>query len=123
MGSGAAERETGYKLDEVAYGHSTTRLRGWYKAELQPESVETGRFAITATPVTNRQYAAFVEATGHAVPDVDAQTWAAYKLIHPYERTRRHAWQNTCTPYTLLMSVKASALYPSFLAARTSSST
>ena len=98
MGSDAAERETGYKLDEAAYGHNKTRLRGWYEAERQPGQVETGRFAITATPITNRQYAAFVAATGHAAPDVDRQTWAAYNLIHPYERTRRHAWRNGRPP-------------------------
>lgn len=98
MGSDAAERETGYQLDEAAYGHSRTRLRGWYEAERQPGPVETGRFAITTTPITNRQYAAFVVATGHSAPDVDGPTWAGYNLIHPYERTRRHAWQNGRPP-------------------------
>ena len=98
MGSDAAERETGYQLDESAYGHSTTRLRGWYEAERQPGQVETGRFVITATPITNRQYAAFVAATGHPAPDVDRQTWDAYSLIHPYDRTRSHAWRNGRPP-------------------------
>jgi len=98
MGSDSAERETGYELDEAAYGHNRTRLRGWYEAERQPAQVETGRFVIAATPITNRQYAAFVKATGHAAPNVDRQTWEAYKLVHPYERTRRHAWQDGRPP-------------------------
>jgi len=98
IGSDEAERETGYVLDEVAYRNSTTRLRGWYEAERPSGPAETGRFVITATPITNRQYAAFLVATGHPAPDVDQQTWAAYGLIHPYERTRRHAWQDGRLP-------------------------
>ncbi len=89
MGSNAAERETGYQLDQIAYGHNKTRLRGWYEAERPIGPAETGRFVITATPITNRQYAAFIVATGRAVPVVDRDTWAAYGLFHPYERTRR----------------------------------
>ena len=49
-------------------------------------------FAITATPITNAQYAVFVAATGHPAPGVDAKTWSGYGLIHPIARTRRHAW-------------------------------
>jgi formylglycine-generating enzyme required for sulfatase activity len=98
MGSNAAERETGYKLDEAAYGHNRTRLWGWYDAERPAGPAETGRYAITAAPITKLQYAAFIEATGRAAPDVGPDTWEAYKLVHPYERTRRHAWQDGRPP-------------------------
>ena len=98
MGSNPAQRETGYQLDETAYGNNKTRLHGWYEAERPAGPVETGRFVITATPITNRQYAAFIVATGRAAPDVDRDTWVAYKVIHPYERTRRHAWQDGRPP-------------------------
>jgi formylglycine-generating enzyme required for sulfatase activity len=98
MGSDPAEREVGYQLDENAYGHNRTRLGGWYEAERPIEMVETGRYVITRTPITNRQYQAFVAATGYPAPDVDPETWAAYRLNHPYERTRRYAWQNGRPP-------------------------
>jgi formylglycine-generating enzyme required for sulfatase activity len=91
-GSDAAEREAGYRLDEAAYGHSVTRQQRWYASERSRGPVETDAYAITKTPITNAQYAAFVAATGHRAPDVDAETWQGYRLIHPYERTRRHAW-------------------------------
>ena len=91
-GSDAAERETAYQLDETAYGHSRTRERKWYDRERPRATYETAAFAIAATPITNRQYAAFVAATGHRAPEVDRKTWEGYRLVHPYERTRRHAW-------------------------------
>ena len=97
-GSDAAEREMAYQLDEAAYGHSRTRERGWYDRERPRGRHTAGAFAITATPITNAQYAAFVRATGRAAPDVDEKTWKGYRLIHPYSRTRRHAWVNSAPP-------------------------
>ena len=91
-GSDRAEREAAYRLDEAAYGHSRTREWRWYENEPPRGEVNTGAYEIGLTPVTNAQYAAFVAATGHPAPDVDPATWAGYGLIHPYERTRRHAW-------------------------------
>lgn len=50
------------------------------------------------TPVTNAAYAVFLAETGHRAPDVDSATWARYGLIHPYNRTRRHAWSQRKPP-------------------------
>ena len=97
-GSDRAEREAAYRLDEAAYGHSRTREGRWYEGERPRETLELPAFAITRTLITNRLYAAFVEATGHPAPDVDPRTWAGYGLIHPYERTRRHAWREGRPP-------------------------
>ncbi len=97
-GSDRAEREAAYTLDEAAYGHSRTRQWKWYEREASRAEKVTGPFEITRTPISNEQYAVFVEATGHPAPAVDAQTWAGYKLIHPYARTRRHAWTDGRPP-------------------------
>lgn len=91
-GSDRAEREAAYRLDEAAYGHAVTRRDRWYEDEPARTDRQTGAYAITRTTITNRQYAAFVAATGYPAPDVEARTWAGYGLIHPYARTRRHAW-------------------------------
>lgn len=91
-GSDRAEREAAYLLDEAAYRHRITREQGWYEKELDRTLVETPAFSISKNLITNRQYAAFVAQTGHRVPDVDEATWASYRLIHPYARTRRFAW-------------------------------
>ncbi|MEJ2015058.1 MAG: SUMF1/EgtB/PvdO family nonheme iron enzyme [Limibacillus sp.] len=97
-GSDAAERETAYRLDEAAYGHSVTRRQGWYEDEPPRQEAQTGAYLITRTPITNRQYAAFIADTGHRAPGVDPETWRGYGLIHPYERTRRHAWKEGAPP-------------------------
>ena len=97
-GSDRAEREYAYQLDEAAYGHSRTRERKWYENEAALGRRDTGAFEITETLITNDLYATFVAATGHPAPDVDAETWAGYRLIHPYERTRRHAWRQGKLP-------------------------
>ena len=60
MGSGDAEREAAYRLDERAYGHSVTREQRWYAGEPKAATVELGAYAITPTPITNGHYAAFV---------------------------------------------------------------
>jgi formylglycine-generating enzyme required for sulfatase activity len=91
-GSDRTEREAAYLLDEAAYGHSATREGRWYENEPGRQEIVLAAYAITRTPITNRQYADFVAATGHAAPSVDAATWRGYKLIHPFERTLRHAW-------------------------------
>lgn len=91
-GSTQEERDYAYDLDEAAYGHNRTREQGWYEQERPMGQVETGAFAIMQTPVTNAAYKAFVDATGHRVPEVDEATWKSYGLVHPFERTRRHAW-------------------------------
>lgn len=97
-GSSTAEREAAYRLDEAAYGHSVTRDNRWYDRERRPDTADLPSFAITRTPVTNGQYAAFVAEAGHRPPDVDRGEWASYGLVHPFERTRRHAWRNGTPP-------------------------
>lgn len=97
QGSTPVEREFAYRLDEAAYGHSVTRQNRWYDGETR-RVVETGAYGITQTPITNNQYAAFVRATGRPAPDVDRETWAAYRLIHPWPRTRKFAWRERRPP-------------------------
>ncbi len=124
-GSDRAEREAAYRLDEAAYGHSRTRERGWYERERPRGSHETPGFEITVTPITNRQYAAFLSATGHPAPDVDRATWQGYRLIHPYERTRRHAWTRGLPPEgreahpVVLVSHADARAYAAWLSAET----
>ncbi len=97
-GSDREEREAAYRLDETAYGHGITRKNRWYENEPPRRTRTIAAYAITRNLITNAQYAAFIRATGRAAPDVDATTWAGYRLIHPFARTRRHAWSDGGPP-------------------------
>ena len=98
FGSDRAERETGYRLDETAYGHSVTREQKWYESEFARQQGVSKEYRITKTLITNAQYQEFVRATGHAAPTVDRRTWQSYGLIHPWSRTRRFVWKNGAPP-------------------------
>lgn len=97
-GSDATEREFGYILDERAYGHSATRKGRWYAGEFPRAKRRLPAFRITRTPITNAQYAAFITATGRTPPDVKRAAWKSYGLVHPWNRTRRHAWRDGNIP-------------------------
>ena len=124
-GSDRAERETAYRLDEAAYGHSVTRDQGWYENEQERGERSVAAFEITRTPITNRLYAAFIEATGRPAPDVDKATWEGYGLIHPYARTRRFAWKRGRPPDgraghpAVLVSIADARAYAAWLSERT----
>lgn len=97
-GSDRAEREAAYKLDERAYGHSITRNGRWYESEFKRGRIDLPAFRITRNVITNRQYAAFVSATGYPAPGVSRKVWNGYGLNHPFSRTRRHGWTGNQPP-------------------------
>lgn len=124
-GSNLQEREYAYRLDEVAYGSSVTRKQGWYDSELPRTSAYTDTFCITTTPVTNQQYAVFIQESGWQAPDVDRMTWDAYGLNHSFESTRRFAWINGAMPAgrgehpVVLVSLEDAKAYAAWLSHRT----
>lgn len=97
-GSNRVERDYAYTLDEAAYGSPLTREQQWYEREHPRGITETKAYAIMSAPVINAQYASFVRATGHRVPDVDRHTWERYGLRHAYAETHRFAWHNGKPP-------------------------
>ena len=125
FGSDRAEREAAYRLDEAAYGHSVTREQRWYESEAKRHHVRIDRFQIAKNLITNAQYHAFVRSTGHRSPGVDRQTWKGYGLIHPYSRTRRHAWKDGHPPEgrrdhpVVLVSHQDAAAYAAWLGRNT----
>ncbi|MCP4317180.1 MAG: formylglycine-generating enzyme family protein [Hyphomicrobiales bacterium] len=97
MGSDETERETAYRLDKAAYGHSVTRERGWYDREPQ-RRVELDTFSISKTLVTNEAYSVFLKETGHSPPSVTRKEWDGYGLIHAYPRAVPYIWKSPDPP-------------------------
>ena len=124
-GSGKSERELGYSLDEAAYGHTVTRDSRWYDFESNRHKITLPAFRITKNLITNALYAVFVSQTSHRAPDVSKKTWGSYRLAHPYNRTRRHAWQNNQPPKgrmqhpVVLVSLKDAETFAKWLSAQT----
>ena len=120
-GSDKQERDYAYELDAAAYGNTLTHEQGWYENERERATAETKAYRIMATPVTNQQYAVFVAATKHRVPNVDRTTWNSYGLIHPFEETRRFVWRNGKPPQgrenhpVVLVNVADAEAYASWL--------
>lgn len=125
LGSDRMEREYAYELDETAYGHSRTREWAWYESEYPRQSKELAAFSITRTPITNAQYAVFVSEANYRAPDVNRKVWQGYGLIHPYTRTRRHAWRNGAPPPgrddhpVVLVSIEDARAYADWLSRKT----
>lgn len=124
-GSDRAEREAAYRLDEAAYGHSRTRQGRWYEGERPRGRLSVSAFAITRTPITNAQYTAFIRDSKRPAPDVDPLVWAGYGLIHPWSRTRRHAWSGKSFPEgrgehpVVLVSFDDAVAYAAWLSRKT----
>ncbi len=124
-GSDRAEREAAYRLDEAGYGHSYTRKHEWYEDEPDRAEATLPAFEIARVPITNAQYAAFLADSGHRAPDVDVETWQGYRLIHPYERTRKFAWIDGRLPPgreahpVVMVSIEDARAYARWLSART----
>lgn len=97
-GSDQTQRQYGYYLDEKAYGHSVTRKQGWYDSEANVQKITLPLYEITKTAITNSQYETFLAETTNRRPWVGADTWAGYRLAHPYSRVKRHNWSGRTAP-------------------------
>jgi formylglycine-generating enzyme required for sulfatase activity len=101
MGSSEAQIEKAYHISAQGYGHDGVRKAGWFEREKPQRKVDLPVFRIMKTPVTQAEYAAFVQATGHTAPFVDAKTWQGYALVHSYARVPSYLWHDGKVPQGL----------------------
>lgn len=101
-GSDAAERDYAYRISAeaaadseagVAQAEQQLRQRGWFDGEPAQETASLPGFCFSKFLVTNRDYQAFVQATGHRTPGIsEAEYQEQGFLVHPYADVRPFLW-------------------------------
>jgi toxoflavin biosynthesis protein ToxD len=77
IGSTPEERDASYDAFLRSAGRDVARQNHWFDAEEPRHVVELPGFAIDLMPVTNAQYAEFVDDGGAPAPTMDEATWKA----------------------------------------------
>lgn len=98
MGSDAAERRL---ADELSSG--ATRQARWFDMELPRQHVQLHALCIDRLLVTQAEYAAFVQATGHRVPAISKADYLRQGfLVHDYDReVTPYLWRQRRPPARL----------------------
>lgn len=94
LGSDAEERLLGYALSEEA------RRYRWFEVEPPREMIWLPDYLIDRCLVTNRDYQAFIKATGHRSPFISRGDYVRQGfLVHDYEKeVTRFLWRGDASP-------------------------
>jgi len=98
MGSSRAQIEQGYQISANGYGHDRVRSMGWFEQEYPQHIASTKAFRIMKTPVTQAEYAIFIQETAYPAPSVSSQLWNSYQLAHPYSHLLPYIWHGNQPP-------------------------
>ncbi|MGF1515888.1 MAG: formylglycine-generating enzyme family protein [Elainellaceae cyanobacterium] len=104
-GSDAAERDYAYRIsaeavgrdaDSIAQAERQLRQRGWFDDEPGQKTASLPGFCLGKFLVTNQDYQAFVQATGHRVPGIsEAEYQEQGFLVHPYADILPFLWRES----------------------------
>jgi formylglycine-generating enzyme required for sulfatase activity len=93
-GSTAAERAQAYADAARTAGDDRARRGRWFEREEERHAATLAHDVwLDRTLVTNAAYAAFVRATGHRAPAMDAASWRQQGYVQDFERqVQRFVW-------------------------------
>ncbi|MEM6590790.1 MAG: SUMF1/EgtB/PvdO family nonheme iron enzyme [Cyanobacteria bacterium P01_C01_bin.73] len=101
-GSDRAERDYAYQIsaeasadgpEAIAEAEANLRQRRWFEFEPERQTLTLSALCIAQQPVTNRDYQAFVQATGHRSPRISAADYQVQGfLVHPYAEVEPYLW-------------------------------
>ena len=110
-GSDRVERDFAYRISaeasadspgEVAKTEQRLRDRKWFDREAdrqQRTAADLPSFCLSRNLVTNEDYLAFVQATGHRTPGISAQDYQEQGfLVHPYSEVKPFLWRGDRYP-------------------------
>jgi formylglycine-generating enzyme required for sulfatase activity len=108
QGSDQMERDYAYQVsaesiaaqpEEIPQREQQLREKQWFDRELDRQAQTLPDFRIGRDLITNRDYQAFVEATGHPAPGIsEAEYQRQGFLVHPYRKVEPFLWQGTSYP-------------------------
>lgn len=125
QGSDSIERQYAYQIDEQVLGHDISRRNRWYDLEVDKWHVHLLAYDIAKTPVTNAQYAVFIEETGHPEPTIEQEDWERQGLIYNYATIVPFLWNNGHPPHgrgnhpVVLVSWQDAMAYAQWLSEKT----
>ncbi|MEM9485703.1 MAG: SUMF1/EgtB/PvdO family nonheme iron enzyme [Cyanobacteria bacterium P01_F01_bin.116] len=107
-GSDLTERDYAYRIsaegfanssDDVAEAEAGYRQRKWFEREPSRRTETLPSFCMAKNLVTNADYQAFVQATGHRLPGISAAEYQEQGfLVHPYSDVEPYLWQGDQYP-------------------------
>lgn len=107
-GSDRTERDYAYRISaegfaddpaDVAAAEAGYREQGWFDREPGRQTVDLSAFCMNKNLVTNADYQAFVQATGHRSPGISAAEYQEQGfLVHDYSEVEPYLWQGDQYP-------------------------
>lgn len=108
LGSDRQERDYAYRIsaaasaqqpDKRAKAEANLRKRGWFDGEPDRQVRSQPPICMGKNLITNREYQAFVKATGHRSPFISADEYQQQGfLVHPYRSVKPFLWQGQQFP-------------------------
>jgi formylglycine-generating enzyme required for sulfatase activity len=110
-GSTPEERNAAYDDYKNTAGHDAARTHQWFEGEDERHLAHLGAYRIDLMPVTQAEYAEYVDARRAPPPSIDEEAWNAQGFVQDYAVVQRFNWQEwTSTPFRAgEMTVKGSS--------------
>lgn len=110
-GSDRAEKDYAYQISAAGRADNPTdtaaverikagyRKQGWFDREPDKQTSNLPAFCLAKNLITNADYQAFVQATGHPVPGISKAEYQEQGfLVHDYSVVEPYLWQNDRYP-------------------------
>lgn len=97
-GSTPEERAAAYDEYESTSGHDTARQKKWFETEDDRHVATLPPYRIDLLPVTQAEYAEFVNAKLAPPPTMDEATWKAQGFVQDWSDVQRFVWVDGAPP-------------------------
>ncbi len=103
-GSDRTQKDYAYRIsaegfadspEKIAEAEAGFRRQGWFDREPEEETVNLPAFCLAQNLITNQDYQAFLQATGHEQPGISADDYQTQGfLVHDYSEVEPYLWRS-----------------------------